>query len=161
MKRKLTLTSEEEVRDKAKKDIVAFVEKHLLRGEETTQKDIIEVFKNPPYSLSQGTIVNHLSDLVDKRKLSTSYKNGHRYYGPPRIPLPIKFGIATSAVIITVFTILNQMLSKEVIARFYFITSLENPSSSITFFPIMMYMLSGIVFTSIVWYISLKKSKTI
>lgn len=160
MKRKLTLSSEEEVRDKAKKDIVAFVEKRLLRGEETAQKNIIEVFKKPPYYLSQGTIVNHLSYLVDKRKLSTSYKNGHRYYGPPRIPLPIKFGVATSLAVITVFTILNQILSKEVIARFYFMELPEN-QSSLTFFPIMIYMLSGIVFTSIAWYISLKKSKTI
>ena len=157
-KQKLALVSEEEVRERAKQAIISFVEDRYWSGKETTQKDILKVFKERPYSLSQGTISNYLTDLISKRKISTSYKDGHRYYTPPKIPLPIKFGIAISLSIITVFTFLNQILSEDIIAKFYFTEIHSNPSH-ITLFPIMIFLLFGFVITSVVWYMA-EREKT-
>ena len=157
-KQKLILISESENREKVKQSITSFVENRYWGGKETTQKDILNVFKDRPYLLSQGTVSNYLSDLVSKRKLSTSYKDGHRYYTPPKLPIPVKFGIISSLTIISLFTFLNQVLSEDIIVKFYFADIHSNPSH-ITLFPVMIFLLIGFVVTSIVWYLT-EREKT-
>lgn len=156
VKQKLTLASEDEIRERNKKRIVGFVEDRFMKGMETTQKDILDVFKERPYQMSQGTIVNYLSFLVDERSLSTSYKNGHRYYALPHLPLSIKFGMASSTAVITLCTLANIFLSKEDIYRIVsFGEEMPNDISiSVSLFPVMFFLLVGFIVTSIVWYVS-------
>jgi len=159
-KQKLTLASEEEIRERNKKNIVDFVEKRFWNEEETTQKDILDVFKDRPYSLSQGTIINYLTDLVGEKKLSTIYKNGHRYYKPPHIPLSIKFGIASSTAVIALCTFANIVLPKDLIYRIISFGE-EMPddiSINVSLFPVMFFLLIGFIVTSVIWCISERKN---
>lgn len=157
-KQKLTLSSEEEIREKAKQGIVELVEKCFWDGKQVTQKDISDAFNSPPFGLSQGTVVNYLSDLVENRRLATVYKDGHRYYEPPHahIPLPIKFGVASSAIVIILCTLANMFLPEEWI---YCIMSFggEVPGDvpiAVSFLPAMLFLLVGFIVTSVVWYFS-------
>ena len=158
-KQKLTLASEEEIRERNKKNIVDFVEKRFWNEEETTQKDILDVFKERPYSLSQGTIINYLTDLVGEKNLSTTYKNGHRYYTPPHIPLSVKFGIASSTAVITLCTLANIILPKDMIYRIIsFGEEMPNDVTiTVSLFPVMFFLLVGFVVTSAIWWISDRK----
>lgn len=158
-KQKLTLASEEEIRARNKKNIVNFVEKRFWDEKEATQKDILDVFKALPYSLSQGTIINYLTDLVGEKKISTTYKNGHRYYTPPHIPLSIKFGIASSTAVITLCTFANIILPKDMIYKIISFGE-EMPKDvtiNVSLFPVMVFLLVGFVVTSAIWHISDRK----
>ena len=103
MRHKLTLIPETEYRERIKQKMIEYIEDRFLQGKTTTLKDIKDVFMKPPYNISEGSVSNYLDELIKKRKIST-WKNGKtRYYGPPKIPAPIKYflGITTASILIS------------------------------------------------------------
>ena len=106
-KKKLVLMDGNERRKDIKTDIIKFIEKGWLRNKETSLSDIQSVFQKTPYSLSYGTIRNILDELIKERKISTWKIGKNRYYGPPKLPLSLKFGGVFAIIIISMSVIID------------------------------------------------------
>jgi len=159
---KLALISEKDYREQTKKKIKQFVEERWLRGEKTTLQDIQNVFQKPPYNLSEGTVRNYLKELVNDRKLSTGYKNGRRYYEPPKLPVSIKFGIAVATVILITGMVVDMFVPSEYILKYVYLynPNLENQTlpQNPSMLPIVMYLLILItIFTIFAYWIERRK----
>jgi len=159
---KFALVNEKDYREQTKRKIKEFVEARWLQGKKTTLQDIRNVFQKPPYNLSEGTVRNYLNELVDNRKLSTYYKNGRRYYAPPKFPLSIKFGIAVAVAIILCGVVVDIFVPSEYILKYVYLynpnlenqTALQNPSM----LPIVIYLLVlTAVFTAFTYWMERKK----
>lgn len=159
---KFALVNEKDYREQTKRKIKEFVEERWLQGKKTTLQDIRNVFQKPPYNLSEGTVRNYLNELVDNRKLSTYYKNGRRYYAPPKFPLSIKFGIAVAVAIIVCGVVIDIFAPSECILKYVYLynpnldnqTMPQNPSM----LPIVMHLLIlTTVFTVFAYWVEKKK----
>jgi len=162
MRYKLTLVSEKDYKENIKKKMKEFVEKRWLQGKKTTLQDIQNVFQKPPYNLSEGTVRNYLKELVKNRKLSTHYKNGRRYYTPPKIPSSIKFGAAIAVVIIIAGLIVDMSLPREYISKYVYLYNPEldqnQTAQAPSMLPIVMYLLIlTAVFTAFAYWVEKKK----
>jgi hypothetical protein len=105
-----------------KSEIKSFIAKNYLKGNYTQLKDIQEKIQKE-FKISEGQVHKLLSDLIDKGKLSTVYDKGKRYYAPPKIPLPIKIGVAM-AVITTVFwMILDIFIPSNIVYHYIYLLS--------------------------------------
>lgn len=101
MRHKLVLIEGGENRQRIKKEMVEFVEDRWLGNKLTILQDIQNTFQDAPYNLSEGSVRTYLDEVVAARQIST-WKNGkNRCYGPPKIPVSIKFGLAIE--LITIF----------------------------------------------------------
>jgi len=141
------MVPEDKLHKDAKTDIVDFVKTRFAHVRSAQLQEIQQQFQKAPYELSEGTIINYLNELVDARKLSTWKSKNLRYYGPPKIPLPIKFGMAVCTIIIA-FGILIDSFSPGIVNYIYF---------THTMLPLIVYtILLSVIFTS-VWYFSQRK----
>ena len=76
---KLVTVREDKYRKDVRIQMAEFVSNCYLKGKNATLQDIQDVFQDAPFSLSEGTVINYLAELVDKRKLSTWKEKGRRY----------------------------------------------------------------------------------
>jgi len=105
-----------------KSEIKSFIAKNYLKGNYTQLKDIQEKIRKE-FKISEGQVHKLLSDLIDSGKLSTVYDKGKRYYAPPKIPLPIKIGVAM-AIITTVFwMILDIFIPSNIMYQYIYLLS--------------------------------------
>lgn len=147
VRHKLVMVSEDKLHRDAKTDIVDFVKTRFVHGRSAQLQQIQEHFQKAPYELSEGSVINYLNELVDGRKLSTWKSKNLRYYGPPKIPLPIKFGIAVCTLIITLGVLIDNF-SPGIVNYIYFTR---------TMLPLIVYtIVLSAIFTS-VWYSSQRK----
>jgi len=154
VRHKLALVSEDKLRKQAKDDIVSLVHTRFSKGKDTSLQDIQNVFQKNPYALSEGSVINYLEELVNNRKLSTWKVKNRRYYGPPQIPFPIKVGIATSVVIITLSTLIDSVCSSAFIYEYIYLGSPvdETVLPSATMLPLALYLLVLTAFFTVVWH---------
>ena len=104
---KIVMLEGEENRQRIKKEMAKFVEDRWLSNKSTILQDIQNIFQVAPYNLSEGSVRKYLDEVVAARKIST-WKNGkNRYYGPPKIPASIKFGLAIEVIIILLAAVIN------------------------------------------------------
>ncbi len=158
-KHKLIRISEQKLRTDAHTAIKKFIDDRYIRNKTTSLKHIQEEFQKPPYELSEGTVINYLNELLEKRKISTWKQKNRRYYGPPQIPLPIKVGIAVSTVIIGISVLIDMFIPPTFVYQYIYMglnsKNMEIPTS--TMLPIMCYMLLITVFFTLVWYSQYQK----
>jgi len=141
------MVPEDKLHKDAKTDIVDFVKTRFAHVRSAQLQEIQEHFQKAPYGLSEGTIINYLNELVDGRKLSTWKSKNLRYYGPPKIPLPIKFGIAVCTILI-VSGVLIDTFSPGIVNYIYF---------AHTMLPFITYsIVLSLIFTA-TWYVSQRK----
>lgn len=147
MRHRLIRVPENKIHNDAKVDIVDFVKTRFAHARSAQLQEIQEHFQKPPYELSQGCVINYLNELVDARKLSTWKSKNLRYYGPPKMPFPIKFGLAVCTLIIFSGIIIDSF-AKDAVDYVYFTHSM---------LPFIVYaVFFTVVFTS-VWYFSNRK----
>ena len=159
---KFTLVKEEDYREDVKRKMKQFVEERWLQGKKTTLQDIQNVFQKPPYNLSEPTVRKYLKKLVNDGKLSTYYRDGRRYYVPPKFPLSIKFGIAMAVMIILCGVVVDIFVPSEYILKYVYLynpnlenqTAPQNPSM----LPIVIYLLIlTAIFTVFAYWMEKKK----
>jgi len=159
---KFALMKEEDYRESVKRKMKQFVEERWLQGKKTTLQDIQNVFQKPPYNLSEPTVRKYLRELANDRKLSTYYKNGRRYYAPPKFPLSIKFGIAVAVTIILCGVVVDIFVPSEYILKYVYLynpnlenqTAPQNPSM----LPVVIYLLVlTAIFTVFAYWMEKKK----
>jgi hypothetical protein len=109
-KHKLVLLEENENRKRIKKDMVNFIGDRWLNNELTILQDVQVAFQIAPYNLSEGSVRKYLDEIVDARKISTWKDGKNRYYGLPKIPVSIKFGLAMIFVTIISSIFLDRLL---------------------------------------------------
>ena len=108
MRHKLALIEGGENRQRIKKEMVKFVEDRWLGNKSTILQDIQNTFQDAPYNLSEGSVRAYLDEVVVAHQIST-WKNGkNRYYGPPKIPVSIKFGLAIELITILLGVLFNR-----------------------------------------------------
>ena len=156
---KLIRVSEEKIRKDARDEIVDLVQSRFAKARDTSLQDIQDVFQKPPYELSEGTVINYLNELVETRKLSTWRVKNRRYYGPPKIPLPIKFGAAASAIIIGVSVLIDLFVPQTFFPYIFLRFGEESPAAvpRSTMLPIVFYSLVVITIFTVAWYLSQRK----
>lgn len=158
-KHKLIRISEKRLRNDARSAIIDFINERFLKNKITSLKDIQCEFQKPPFELAEGTIINYLNDLVERRKISTWKEKNRRFYGPPKIPIPIKTGLAVAVVIVMCSVLIDIFVSPEHIFSFVYLDiALENtgfPKS--TMFPMMVYLLILTVLFTVFWYAQYRK----
>jgi len=159
---KFALVKEEDYREGVKRKMKEFVEERWLQGKKTTLQDIQNVFQKPPYNLSEPTVRKYLKELVKNRKLSTYYKNGRRYYAPPKISSSIKFGAAVAIVIIITGLILDMSLPREYISKYVYLYNPELDQNQTvqtpSMLPIVIHLLIlTTVFTVFAYWVEKKK----
>jgi len=154
-KHKLALVSEEKLRRDAREEITALVQTRFSKGKDTSLQDIQDVFQKPPYDLSEGTVINYLEELVNNRKLSTWKVKNRRFYGPPKLPKPLKVGGAIGLIIFFVSLLVDTLIPGQLIYQYiYFgyldgdITSFENTSMM----PLTTYLLVLTFIFTLLWY---------
>jgi hypothetical protein len=166
LRHKLIRISEKDLKKDAKQEMKDFIINRYAHGKDTKLQDIQDAFKCPPWELSEGSVINYLNELTDTRKLSTWKTKTNRYYGPPKIPLPIKVGIAISVIIIVASIIIDAFFTPEVIHNVVYlglneVTEQPNVTES-TMLPLVIYLLAlTFIFTTIWWYTDRKKAKGI
>jgi hypothetical protein len=156
-KHKLALVSEEKLRKDARDEIKALIQSRFSKGKDTSLQDIQDVFQKQPYDLSEGTVINYLEELVATRKLSTWKVKNRRFYGPPKIPFPIKMGITISAVIISICLIIDNAFTGEAIHQyiyFGYLDGMETVQPQASMMPIMAYLLILTSIFTMVWYLT-------
>jgi hypothetical protein len=153
------MVSEEKIRKDARDEIRELVQSRFAKARDTSLQDIQDVFQKPPYELSEGTVINYLNELVDTRKLSTWRVKNRRYYGPPKIPLPIKFGLSASAIIIGVSVLIDIFVPQTYFSYIYLKFGEETPSAvpHATMLPIVFYSIILISIFTAAWYLSQRK----
>jgi hypothetical protein len=156
---KLIRVSEDKLRKDAKTEIKEFITSRYIHGKDSQLQDIQNEFSKPPYDLSEGSVINYLNELVEGRKLSTWKKKNLRYYGPPKIPLPIKIGIAASVLIITVGFIIDILVPPDWVYTYIYLGVSSEPIKPpyLTTRPIVIYMLIVTIVFTIIWYLSNRK----
>jgi len=155
---KLVLIPRDEYKEKVKRDMVEFVEKRWIKGKDTILQDIQNVFQKPPYNLGDGTVRLYLEELVKKHKLSTWRKKGNRFYGPPKLPLSIKVGAISIAVVISMGIIVDLTTSPAFISKYvYFGNSGDINDAHISTLPIVLYSIILILIYTLLWYRTEKK----
>lgn len=143
----MIVVTEEKLHNDAKKEIVNYVKDRFAHAKSAQLNEIQQKFQGQPYNLSEGTVINYLNELVDGRKLSTWKSKNLRYYGPPKIPLPIKFGIAVCTIIIFSGFLIDNF-AKSVVDYIYFAPSM------LPFIVIAVFF--SLLFT-LAWYLSQRK----
>ncbi len=160
-KHKLALVSEEKLRRDARDEIIALVQTRFSKGKDTSLQDIQDVFQKAPYDLSEGTVINYLEELVAGRKLNTWKVKNRRYYGPPKIPFPIKIGVSASVIIVVASLLMDNLVPRKLIHQYVYFGYLDGGEAIqpqyTSMFPLTAYLLIlTIVFTAI-WYFSNRK----
>jgi hypothetical protein len=158
---KLAIVPEGQLKEDAKFKIRDFVVDRYLRGTETKLQDIQDEFGKSPYDLSEGCVINYLNELVDRRKLSTWKVKNFRFYGPPKIPLPIKVGLAISGFILGVSVLIDIFLPPEFVYTYIYLGLRgvdTNPEPQSTMMPLVVYMLGLTFILTLIWYISDRKT---
>ena len=139
--------------------ILLFIkDNHNTSGELSQQQKIIDHITHD-FKISGGKIRLVLEDLVKRRKLSTVYEKPNRYYGPPKIPLPIKICLVMIAFISSLYLMIDIIVPKEYIANIIYLkNSIDDQNiSHVNIFP---FAIIGIVTTTIVcliWYLDYRK----
>ena len=100
----------------AEQEIKAFIKDNYLKGEYVECSTIQKKFQND-LKIAEGTINNILKKLVVSGDISTFYEKGRRYYGPRKIPISLKVGIAM-ATAVTFFWVVVDMLSPSVMENY-------------------------------------------
>lgn len=144
---KLIRVSEDKLHRDAKTEIVDFVKTRFAHVRSAQLMEIQERFQKAPYELSEGTIINYLNELVDEHKLSTWKSKNLRYYGPPKIPFPIKFGLAI-CVLVIFFGFLVDNFFRELVNIVYFAP---------TMLPFIVYVVFFSLVFTFAWYLSQRK----
>lgn len=159
-KHRLALVSEEKLRKDTRVEIVTLVQSRFSKGKDTSLQDIQDVFQKPPYDLSEGTVINYLEELVVNRKLSTWKVKNRRFYGPPKIPFPIKIGGIFSIVIISICLIIDNAFSGEAIHKYVYFGYLDGTAEiepQASMMPIMAYLLILTIVFTLIWYLTNRK----
>jgi hypothetical protein len=157
---KLITVSEDKLRKDAKEEIVNLIHNRFSSGRDTSLQDIQDVFQKPPYSLSEGSVINYLNELCMQRKLSTWKVKNRRYYGPPKIPLPFKVGLASLSIIIIITILIDTFVPSQLIAKYLYFGYIKN-EINVSIIPISIYLIVATILFIIIWYIAEKrKDKT-
>ena len=158
-KHKLIRVSGDKLRKDAHNEIKDFIDTRYAKGKDTALQDIQDKFRQPPFSLSEGTVINYLNELVGNRKLSTWKVKNRRYYGPPKISLPIKVGIAIAVIIIGISVLIDIFVPPELIYNYVYLGfSSEEPTiPKSTMLPLVVYLLTLTTFFTLIWYVQNRK----
>lgn len=151
---------EERLRKDAKTEIVNFIQNRYLKGLDTQLQDIQNDFGKPPFDLSEGSVINYLNELVGKRKISTWKVKNLRYYGPPKIPLPIKVGIAMSAAIIMIGFMIDTLVPSDWVYSYIYLGATSTQPEltyHLTTRPLVIYLLIVTIVLCTIWYLSSRK----
>lgn len=105
-----------------KSEIKSFIAENYIKGNYTQLKDIQEKVQHE-FKISEGQVHNLLRDLVDTGKLSTFYDKGKRYYAPPKIPLPIKIGVALSILTTVFWMVLDMFIPSNFVYQYIYLMS--------------------------------------
>ena len=100
----------------AEQEIKEYIKDKYIRGEYVACSDIQKKFQTD-LKLSEGTINNLLKNLVKSNDISTFYEKGRRYYGPKRIPVSLKIGIAM-ATAVTFFWVVIDVFSPNAVESY-------------------------------------------
>jgi len=139
--------------------ILSFVNNmHAKSGELSRQQKIIDSIRRD-FKISDGKIRLVLEDLVKRRKLSTVYDKPNRYYGPPKIPLPIKMCTAMITVILSIYLLIDIIVPKEYLRNIIYLSK-PIGDQNIPHLNIFPFAIIGIVTTITIclfWYLDHRK----
>jgi len=93
-------------KEKIKKRMVEFIIDSYWMKSITQFKDVEEKFSAPPFTLSKGSVANYLDELVAEHKIMKWREGSNVFYGPPKMPTPLKISIATTVSCLVAWTIL-------------------------------------------------------
>jgi len=130
-----------------------------VRGKSTSLQDIQDAFQKAPYDLSEGTVINYLTELVDSRKLSTWKQKNRRFYGPPKLPLPLKFGLTMTAIILVIGFIIDTFMPRSYIYEYVYLHFSQDVEEipQATMLPLVIYCLIVTIIFTCIWYLSQRK----
>lgn len=155
------MVSEDKLREDARGQIVEFVQRRFSKVKDTSLQDIQDVFQKPPYGFSEGTVINYLDELVAIRKLSTWKVKNRRYYGPPKLPLPLKIGGAIAAIIIFTSILIDTLVPPMTIYQYVYLgfTEVKEPTNihHSTMLPLTIYLLAFTALFTAIWYFTNRK----
>lgn len=159
-KHKLIRMPEGDIKEASKVEMVDFIKSRFARGHDTKLQDIQDRFSQQPWELSEGSVINYLNELVEKRKISTWKTKTHRYYGPPKISLPIKIGIAVAVFIIASSLLIDNFCPPDIIGEYLYLgMKSTNPKPTSYMLPIVVYLIILDMFFTVVWWFSEHKKK--
>ena len=111
---------EKENRERIKITIIKFIDGRWIRNKDTFQSDILAIFQKPPYNLSSGTTRNYLDELIKERKISTGKRGLNRFYGPPKLPMSLKFAGFLIIIVVVTTMFIDIFLNSEAIFSMLF-----------------------------------------
>ena len=157
---KLIRVSEDKLRSDAKDEIVDLIQNRFASGRDTSLQNIQDVFQQPPYSLSEGSVINYLNELCEQRKISTWKVKNRRYYGPPKVPMPFKVGLASLSIIIISTILIDTYVPSEFIAKYFYFGYIEK-QVKVSIIPISIYLILATILFIILWYLAEKRKEKI
>jgi len=147
---RLVLLSQKDYKEKVLRDMVNLIEKRWIRGNDTILRDVQEVFKKPPYNMSDRTVRLYLDELVENRKINTWRKEGYRYYAP-RISMPLKIVTASVAVIILCGVVIDLVLPESMLLDYVYFNHIVGRISTL---PIVVYCVVLMLIYTVVWNVA-------
>lgn len=139
--------------DKILGEMEILIQKLYLRGIQVTDEVICDAF-NERHGGNSETWLKYLF-MLEEQNRARSWIDGIKCYGPPKIPLSIKFGVAASGIVMTLGMLLDMFMSSSAIQRIiYFGGDPIGPGKSPSILPMIIYVMIGIFITTVTWYFS-------
>ena len=139
--------------------ILDYINERNSEGEYAQQQKIIDqVIKD--CKISDKSVRDVLTDMVKRRKISTRYEKPFRYFGKPKISLPVKVCTAMITIILASYMIIDTLIPKEYIKNFIYLNSpVQDPAgmTDINFFPFVIFSIVIVIVISSIWYYDYRK----
>ena len=115
------------------------INQYWMEDKPTQFKDIKEKFQATPYTLSDGSLVNYLDELISEKKIRKWRNENRAYYGPLKLHLAVKL-----CIIVTIGCVMATI----------FLSFVWQPVFHLLFF------VAGVFFTCFFWYFSTPKNRS-
>ncbi|RLF46169.1 MAG: hypothetical protein DRN09_00715 [Thermoplasmata archaeon] len=148
-RQRLVLLPQKDYKEKILRDMLNLIERRWVHGKDTLLCDVQNVFQKPPYNLSDRTVRLYLSELVERKKLTTWRKGGNRYYAP-KISMPIKVITTSIAVIIFIGMLVDLWMPQGFISKYIYFDCVGKRISTL---PLVIYSIIVVIIDTIVWNI--------
>ena len=141
-------------KEKVKKKMSEFIIDSYWLKTPMQFKDIKNKFCAPPISLSSGTVVNYLNELVDERKIIKWREESNTFYGPMKMSFTLK--ILFSVILISMFL----LVISSTLTVYYNDSIITKVISDIRFIFCIVGFDMGAGFVCFLWFLSTKNINT-
>lgn len=135
-----------------------FIIEKYNSGEYTKQSEIIKHIQKGG-RISDTAVRNSISELIKGRKISTFYDGG-RYYGPPKIALPLKVCAGIITLILFGYLLIELLLPSKLLSGIIYLSSDPNSLEQIPKVNMVPFVGISIFITLVItvfWYLDFRK----